>query len=515
MSAGNQGGHYYYYTNCRGFWETVFINAIAVDEPIMGASETTLHWLRPLVESKNWDYCVVWRLGDDPSRFIEWVGCCCCGAYGVVCNVKKEKGVEEQDLGPLCRDVHVQHHVRTMACEALAGFPSSIPLYSGIRGEVVILNEPKWLIHGYASDSNAPDGISGTQVLIPVAGGLIELYSSRLIPKDQKTIEFVNNRFKFYVEEAMNDMAYFSMSRQQQALDLSPNECQSSWLAPLHCADLPEPCSNPSIQGSSTGSTPASTERLQCDSVSNLVSLSESFNQSNDLFNEKLKLHCNQHPATMKSDDFSLSCVTYDIARNAIVTGQKRQRGQYRSKNLVTERNRRNKIKDGLFALRALVPNITKMDRASILGDAIDYVRELQQIVKELEDELNEIDAEDESQRIAEHVTPDLNGKSKDSEQTSKKSNNVLKKVLAISMKLLLSVNQIDSRVFMLRFIGKHSRGGFSRLMETMDSLGLQVLDANVTTLNEEVLSIFRAEAKADGMCNSRTLECALVELTN
>lgn len=60
-----------------------------------------------------------------------------------------------------------------------------------------------------------------------------------------------------------------------------------------------------------------------------------------------------------------------------------------------------------------------------------------------------------------------------------------------------MEVNQIDARVFMLRFIGKHSRGGFSRLMEIMDSLGLQVLDANVTTFNEEALSIFRAEVNA------------------
>lgn len=30
--------------------------------------ETPVEWLRPFVESKAWDYCVVWKLGDDPSR---------------------------------------------------------------------------------------------------------------------------------------------------------------------------------------------------------------------------------------------------------------------------------------------------------------------------------------------------------------------------------------------------------------------------------------------------------------
>lgn len=37
----------------------------------------------------------------------------------------------------------------------------------------------------------------------------------------------------------------------------------------------------------------------------------------------------------------------------------KRERNQ--SKNLITERNRRNRIKDGIFALRALVPKISKV----------------------------------------------------------------------------------------------------------------------------------------------------------
>lgn len=39
------------------------------------------------------------------------------------------------------------------------------------------------------------------------------------------------------------------------------------------------------------------------------------------------------------------------------------EKGPYKSKNLVTERNRRKRIKAGMFALRALVPKITKVVR--------------------------------------------------------------------------------------------------------------------------------------------------------
>ena len=40
---------------------------------------------------------------------------------------------------------------------------------------------------------------------------------------------------------------------------------------------------------------------------------------------------------------------------------EKPESSGYQSKNLITERKRRNRIKDGLFTLRALVPKITKV----------------------------------------------------------------------------------------------------------------------------------------------------------
>lgn len=54
---------------------------------------------------------------------------------------------------------------------------------------------------------------------------------------------------------------------------------------------------------------------------------------------------------------------------------QKQEREQYHSKNLVTERNRRNRIKDGLFTLRSLVPKITKVKK--ILTSLKYYITEL------------------------------------------------------------------------------------------------------------------------------------------
>ncbi|XWS28147.1 hypothetical protein CRYUN_Cryun25bG0040600 [Craigia yunnanensis] len=64
------------------------------------------------------------------------------------------------------------------------------------------------------------------------------------------------------------------------------------------------------------------------------------------------------------------------------------------SKNIVSERNRRKKLKDRLIALRKVVPKISKMDKASTIKDAIDYIQELRDQENRIQAEIMELESE-------------------------------------------------------------------------------------------------------------------------
>jgi len=62
--------------------------------------------------------------------------------------------------------------------------------------------------------------------------------------------------------------------------------------------------------------------------------------------------------------------------------------------HVLAERRRREKLNERFIILRTLVPFVTKMDKASILGDAIEYVKQLRRRIQDLEVRSKQMEAE-------------------------------------------------------------------------------------------------------------------------
>ncbi|KAI9080294.1 hypothetical protein K1719_037688 [Acacia pycnantha] len=67
--------------------------------------------------------------------------------------------------------------------------------------------------------------------------------------------------------------------------------------------------------------------------------------------------------------------------------------------HVLAERRRREKLNERFIILRSLVPFVTKMDKASILGDTIEYVKQLRKKIQDLEACNRQMEAEQQQSR--------------------------------------------------------------------------------------------------------------------
>ncbi|KAH7862908.1 hypothetical protein Vadar_010989 [Vaccinium darrowii] len=105
-------------------------------------------------------------------------------------------------------------------------------------------------------------------------------------------------------------------------------------------------------------------------------------------------------PASVESEHSDVEASGKDELAGAVDEKRPRKRGRKPANgreeplnHVEAERQRREKLNQRFYALRAVVPNISKMDKASLLGDAIAYITELQKKLKDMESDRENLGA--------------------------------------------------------------------------------------------------------------------------
>ncbi|XP_057463903.1 transcription factor DYT1-like [Actinidia eriantha] len=169
----------------------------------------------------------------------------------------------------------------------------------------------------------------------------------------------------------------------------------------------------------------------------------------------------------------------------------------YKSKNLLAERRRRQKLSDRLLELRALVPNITNMNKATIITDAISYIEKLQKSVRDLSDQLFEMEATCEEQYL----------------ETPIDAIDAAEEMKTWGIRPEVKVTRIDENKLWIKVVFEKKKSGFTKLMEAMSVLGYEFTDTSVTTSRGAILITACLVGNYGGIPEAEQIRDVLLEI--
>jgi hypothetical protein len=362
-----------------------------------------------LVEGSNWNYAVFWRVVNLKSgrSALIWGDGHCRGSKGRGAGVmnrsgdgslegiEKKEEVNKQVLQKLhtsfgrsdednlaarldgVLDVEMFYLTSmyfSFQCDSSGGLGESYT-----SGKSIWASDVPSCLHHYKQRSflARPAGFQ-TVVFVPVKSGVVEFGSIKSIPEEQNILDMVKTIFgesnsvqsKVFPRIFGHELSLGGTKSRSVNINFSPKvEDDSAFTSDTFEAQA---IGTSHLYGNSSNG---------CRSDDNEAKL---FPQLNQIAVGGFNAQSRVSSLELAKDESSPQL----DERKPRKRGRKPANGREEPLNHVeAERQRREKLNQRFYALRAVVPNISKMDKASLLGDAITYITDLQMKIRVLETE--------------------------------------------------------------------------------------------------------------------------------
>ncbi|ESQ55631.1 hypothetical protein EUTSA_v10024688mg [Eutrema salsugineum] len=396
---------------------------------------------------------------------------------------------------------------------------------SGLPGQAFSDSQTIWL-----SGSNALAGSScerarqgqiyglETMVCIPAENGVVELGSSEIIHQSSDLIGKVRSFFNFNnggggesgswafnltPDQGENDPAMWISEPNvagiesglvAPAMNTGNNSTSNSDSHPISKLCNGSSVENPKISSSGFNNHPKSSEIVSFkNGIENGFSgqsrfVEEDSNKKRCLVSdneEGMLSFTSVLPRPTKSGDSNHSDLDASVVKEAesnrtVVEPEKKPRKRGRKpangreeplNHVEAERQRREKLNQRFYSLRAVVPNVSKMDKASLLGDAISYINELKSKLQKVESDKEELQKQID-------VMSNENGKCSGGDRK------YLNQDSGVSIEMEIDVKIIGWDAMIRIQCSKRNHPG-AKFMEALKDLDLEVNHASLSVVND------------------------------